>query len=463
LIALNTPESDKAGIVRYMTSSPNIKNSLGYIEEKDPKDLTANEMLSPAELISSFTSQHSDAPRQSMQAVQSKHLMPTKNQNKPLVTSGFHKVMPYLIGRDFAYKAKDNGKVVDINKDTGIMVVYYDRLKEYDLVNLNVIQAKNSGGGFYTTNKKNPLVEKGDTFSKDDILALNNSFFKESSVFKNEIFFGLGTLAKIALTSKWSTFEDGSSVSRSLAKKIGSEVTMYKDVVIGPNSNIEKIVNINDKIKTSDPLIVFDTSFKDESINKVLSKLGAKFDQTIAELSKNVVSSKYSGEIADIKITYNVPFETLSPSLKKLINQYKKKNKEKVNYITKTLKKADKEEIKDFCLNPDIFKEDEMVKSDKVNGKAMEGVLIEFFTKTYQEVNVGDKVTYGVAVKSVIGDIMEDNKCPYSEYNKDENIEALLSPISPLNRMCGDFYLHLYVNKVLLELKRQVKEMIEDL
>jgi hypothetical protein len=91
-------------------------------------------------------------------------------------------------------------------------------------------------------------------------------------------------------------------------------------------------------------------SFQDESINKVLSKLGSTFDQTIHELSKAKITTKFGGEIVDISISYNVPFETLSPSLKKLINKYKKENDEKRSYIKDTLNELSKEDLERLAL-----------------------------------------------------------------------------------------------------------------
>jgi hypothetical protein len=96
--------------------------------------------------------------RQTMMVVQSKHILPVAHSTKPLVTSGLHKTLAHMIGNDFAFKAKHNGTVVDINEEHGLMTVKYDIKKdkdssvtgkesEYDVINLNTTQAKNSGGG----------------------------------------------------------------------------------------------------------------------------------------------------------------------------------------------------------------------------------------------------------------------------------------------------------------------------
>jgi len=459
-IGLNHPDSDKAGVVRYLTANPNIKNSMGFINE-NTKDLNPSDMYTPVELLSSYTGMHSDPPRQTMQAVQTKHLMPTEVQHKPLITTGMHKTLTSIIGDDFADKAKDDGKILDINDELGIMVIQYKNGKK-ELINLGVNEAKNSGGGFYTTNKKETLFQKGKSFKKGDILAINRSFFSESSLFKDEIFFCTGALAKVAVTSSWGTFEDSCVMSQSLSEDLKSTVTINKSVVVGENTNIDHIVKIGEKIKAGNPLMIWESSFEDESINKVLSKLGSDFDQSIKELSKNVVLSKYSGEIVDIKIIYNTDLDKLSPTLKKLISSHKSKNTIKEQYVKKAFKNASKDELEELYRTNGIFKEYEMLQSSKLDNQEIDGVMIEFFIKTSQTVGIGDKVALGVAVKTIVAEVLPDEKSPYSEYrSEDEKIDIIISPMSPLNRMTGDFFLQLFTNKVLLELKKQIKEILD--
>jgi len=61
LIALNHPESAKAGVIKYMTTSPKIINARGMVDlTRKNSEISTVETLSPAELLSPFTSQSSD-------------------------------------------------------------------------------------------------------------------------------------------------------------------------------------------------------------------------------------------------------------------------------------------------------------------------------------------------------------------------------------------------------------------
>jgi len=62
-----TPYSGQAGITRSITYDPNITSVRGYIPETDQNTLCATNILSPTELLSSFTAAGADSPRQAMQ------------------------------------------------------------------------------------------------------------------------------------------------------------------------------------------------------------------------------------------------------------------------------------------------------------------------------------------------------------------------------------------------------------
>jgi len=315
----------------------------------------------------------------------------------------------------------------------------------------------------YISNKKITDLKVGDSFKANQVIASNRDFFEKSSLYKDENFFMAGTLAKVACISTWATFEDGSLISESLADRLVSHVTMYKDVTVGPNTNIVNMKDVGDQVDVGDSLLTFEKSFEDDSINKVLDKLGSDFNQTISDLSKSVVKSKYKGEIVDIDVRYNVPLESLSPSLKKVIKKYNTKNEQKKEYLRKLV--VDKMKIKDpnlleFYTRNNLFKDYEKITTEKIQGKKTDGILIEFYIKTTDRVSIGDKITFSVAVKSIICEIVTNENAPFSEYRPEEKIEAIISPYSPINRMCLDYIDQLLTNKVLVELKNKIKELL---
>jgi len=299
----------------------------------------------------------------------------------------------------------------------------------------------------YSSNRKNIGFKEGEKFKKDDVIAANTSYFHD---FGKDTTYVSGTLAKIAIAMGPYTFEDSSIISETLSKKMASYITMSSQVFLGPNANVEKMVSKGDHIKSGESLIVFENSFDEVEANKLLDTLDSELKQNIGEFSKNVKKSKYTGEVVEIRIFYNVKLPELSESLQKII----KKLESTINKRNKALKKITGENNKYLDTITCSY-----IESNKLLGKDAKGVAIEFFVKYKDELFIGDKISFQTALKSVIGDIVSEDEAPYSEFRKDEEISAIVSSLGVLNRMTEDVVASMYTNKVLIELKNKVKEI----
>jgi len=448
---MNSPDSSKIGTVRQLSFNPKIKNTRGIIDDDiDVNHMNPSDMLTPAELLSPFTSRKADPPRIGMQVTQSKHIMPTKISDKPLFGSGVERALPQMIGSDFVFKSKQDGVVERLDEKNQLMILKYkDGTK--DIVDLSPVQAKNSNGGFYITNKKDPLVSEGDSFNKSDILAKNPQFFQSVKSFGDDCeTYVTGKLTKVAIASGDYTMEDSSMVTTNLSKDMSSKVTMKKTLNLGVNSNIDFMIKNGSKVKTGDPLLKFEQSFDEKEANKLLSSIGSEFDSMIDELSKNVVSSKYTGVISDIVIYYNRDMEDFTESIQKVLKKY-------IRNIERRKKVA--KDISDENL---VFPPTSKVNSDKINGEEVDGIMIEFYITYEDNMGIGDKVVFDTSLKSIIGKTIDSSKAPTTVRNTDEEISAIVSPLSIVSRMTTDVYSKLYLNKVLIELKDEVRKIVEE-
>jgi hypothetical protein len=139
----------------------------------------------------------------------------------------------------------------------------------------------------------------GERFEKGDVIAYNPSFFNGRG---KDVDYMTGSLAKIAIATFDLAFEDANIVTEKLSKKCTADICMCKDVVLGKNAVVSHIMEEGETVKTGDHLIDFTSSFDDPDIEKFLSRMA--FDN-IDELTAEHVSSKYSGEITQVKIYYN--------------------------------------------------------------------------------------------------------------------------------------------------------------
>jgi len=66
-----------------------------------------------------------------------------------------------------------------------------------------------------------------------------------------------------------------------------------------------------------------------------------------------------------------------------------------------------------------------------------------------------------VSLKGIVCEVTPRGQEPFSEYRPDEEVSAFLSPISILARMTGSVMVNMALNKLLIELKHQCKEIYE--
>jgi hypothetical protein len=241
---------------------------------------------------------------------------------------------------------------------------------------------------------------------------------------------------------------------------MATEVVMQKQATLGPNTNVDFMVKIGDKVQTGDELIRFEKSFDEESINQLLFNVGGEFKEEIIMSNKEKIKSKYSGVIEDIKVYCTVELEELSPSLRQIVNQYYNKIKAR----KKLLEKYDNSNSVVKCNM--LFNEPTGKVEANNNGvlrgaKVNDGVLIEFYIKIYDEVGVGDKIVFFSALKSIVGSIIPEGQEAYTLFRPEEGIDAVLSCNSLIARGVTSAPKMLMSNKLLVELSRKLKDIYE--
>ena len=208
-----------------------------------------------------------------------------------------------------------------------------------------------------------------------------------------------------------------------LSDKMTSEIIIPKDVRLGKNANLISIVKPGDKVSVNDPLIVFEQSNKDESINKLLANIGEELKEEVSELNKNIIKSKYTGYIADVKVYSVSPLEELSPSLRKFVDSYWKQIREKKNVLKKyDITKPD--DTGNLYMETD---EPIVPLNGKVKGFNIEdGVLVLIFIAYQNKFGIGDKLVNYSALKGVCTEIWKEGNEPYTESRPNEEISALM-------------------------------------
>ena len=459
IMGLTSPPDGNVGVQRTLTMEPNITSARGYTKvEEDQSKLKDVNLFSPAELLCPLGPTRDDPTRTGHGVKQSRHVIPVKHSSPVLISNGAEEIVRFNLSSDFVINAKQDGKVVEVNEKLGIIVCEY-KDGTHQAIDLNPKTVKNGGGGFYLSNRLITNLKEGDKFKQDELLAWHKDFFTNSKF--NNGKFNMGTMTKVAILSSYNTYEDSTVITEKLSDEMATEMCFNRQVVIGKNANVDFIAKEGDEIDVGDSLVQFDTSFEDNELNMLLNSISEDLKEGVLEGSRNDIRSKIAGKIERIKIYSAVDIGELSPSLQKIVGNYYKN----INAKKKMLEKYDPDSsiIKCGVLFDEPTSKVEPNKFGVIKGqKAEDSVLIEFYIKHEEVLEIGSKVAYFTGLKATIGEIIKEGYEPYSEFRPEEEVSSLIASNSILARMTPSILLTGLGNKCLIELKRSLHQMFEE-
>lgn len=457
VIAVSSSPDAQVGVNRSLTMEPNIKSVRGYIDVKDDKlnEIKDVNLFSPAEMLIPLGATRDDPIRTGHSVKQSRASIPVKGSSPVLISNGSDDLCKYYLSSDFVVMADMDGKVIEYDENTKIMVVEY-KDGSHRAINLDKNIVKNGGGGFELSNVLITNLKVGDKFKKNDTLAWHKDFFK---YFPGQgVRMCVGAMVKVALFSSYNTYEDANFITEKVADMCQTEMCFRISVAIGKNSNIYRMVNVGDEVEVGDSLIDFDESFEESDINKLLANLGdnEELKEAVRENTKNSKKSKYSGKIEEIKIYAACELEDMSPSLRKVVSTYYKKIEAK----KAQLEKYDNSNsiVKCGLMMTESSGKTEPDRYGNIRGTRVDdGVLIEFYVKHGELLEVGSKVANFSPLKDIVSEIVPGGYEPFSEFRPDEEVSTTISPSSILNRMVSSILPTIFGNKCIVELKRSLE------
>ena len=452
-LALSTGFAANVGINRQTTIDMDVDTKRGYIKNSGVDDASITKSFSMTEAVTPFGTTRDDPFRSAMTFIQtSKHGMRTAKSMPLLITNGADEAMPYISSDTFAYKAKENGKVAEITDK--YMVVTYDKPVTIDgkpylseAIDLREVVKKNSDGGFYITIKLDTDLKVDKKFKKGEIIAYDRSSYSNKNGEDNNLAYNLGVLAKVAIMNTDEGFEDSTSVSSWLSEAMATDVVVQDEKDISKNTNIYSMVKVGQKVQEGDPLIIFQNSYDEKDANMLLKNITDT--DFVSDLGRIRLKSHYTGIIQDIKIYRTCELNEMSDSLKKIVNDYEKDIRARKRMYEKYKMPGAN------LLDPDY-----KMPATGIMKNNPDGVKIVFYIKYNDKLSVGDKTVAQSANKGVVKNIFPEGMEPFSEYRPNEKIHALYAARSFNARMVTSVWTSGAINKCMIELDRQVKEIM---
>lgn len=450
ILAMSTGFAGTVGENRQATVNMNIEGKRGYIKDNSDNFDNMNDLNSMciSECLTPMSTTHDDPFREAMSYTQrTKHDMRVAGGDPLLITNGMDDALSRFTPDVFSVNAKSRGKVVEMD-DEHITVQYSDGTVDY--VDLTNKVYKNSDGGFYTAIKLIPMkgIHLNGYVDEGEVIAYDPLSYTPDIGYDDNATYNQGTLAKIAIMTTDMGFEDSCVTSRYLSNALSSNVVTQRSISLSKNTNVYNLVKVGQKIEEGDSLVVIQNSFEDDDVNILLKNL-VDDEETVTSLGRIPIKSDHTGIVEDIKIYRTCELDGMSESLRKIVTDYEKEK----TRIRKKIEKYSPDKAKEYVNN---YKLEQTGRLKNVE----DGVLIEIYVSYKDDFSVGDKLIVLGAQKGVAKEVFEPGMEPVSSYRPNEPIDCVVSMRSFDARMITAPLLYCMMYKGLVELDRQVKDIM---
>ena len=448
VLGMSTGFAGTVGETRQATVNANIQGKRGYIKDTSNGKVEMNDVntMCISECLTPMCTTHDDPFREAMSYIQrTKHDMRVAGGDPLLITNGMDDALTEFTPDVFSFNAKKNGKIIE-KDESHIIIKYVDGT--IDFIDLNNKVYKNSDGGFYTSVKLKPVDNLGTTVKEGQLIAYDPLSYTTNIGYDKNATYNQGSIVKIAIITSDKGFEDSCVVDRYVSNALSSNVITQVPVSLPKNTNVYNLVKKGQVIQEGDPLMVIQNAFDDNDVNVLLKNL-TDDEEEVTSLGRIPIKSKNTGIIEDIKIYRTVEIEELSSSLQKIVSDYEREQSK----VRKTIEKYDKDKAKEYT-------NDYKLSSTGKLKNIEEGVLIEIYVNYKDDFSVGDKLIILGAQKGVAKEVFEPGSEPRSEYRPDEPIDVVASMVSFDKRMVTAPLQYTLAYKGLVELDRQVKDIM---
>jgi len=410
IIAISSVDNGGVGIVKQITTNPNIMSTRGYLKTCKNSDeankMGLGQMASPEEADAPFANYHDDPKRIGFVSGQTKHIIKVRGATSPVIGSGIEKTSAFMVGNSYVPKAKKDGVVESIDMAKNIAILRHDDGTK-TILEFGKKLIRNSAIFFQHELVLN--VKLNQKFKVGDILAYEAEFYKKD-VFGN-VRGSQSVLAKLALHEKSSTEEDSSVITSRFGEKLTTTVVLRKQISLSKDANLISYKNLGDHVLKGDSLIIFEDS-GDDATNELMNSLGDVSEEILA-MAKQSPKANATGEIVDIKVYFTRPLEEYSDSLFKFIDNWSKAIKAKLKFT-----KANGVESKNHEMMINPTKPIQAGRDARINGAIISGdggVLIEYYIAHETGMGVGDKMTFSAQIKSVVAQVIPEGNEPVTE------------------------------------------------
>lgn len=307
VVSESTVDSGDVGIIAYMTPDANFTSMRGLTRLFDPTKDGKSKLLSTSALLGVGMA-HDDMKRIGFASIQQQQGLYADGYDLSPVRTGYEQVVGQRTSSIFATAAERDGQVVALDKN-GITIQYEDG--EVDAFQLGTIHG--SAAGVVYPHELVTKWKKGDKFKRGDTITYNRKYFKEDRYNPDQVSLMPGVIGVVTFNDNLDTLEDGSVVSESIAKKLNTQTTDVKNVIVRFDQYVSELVKVGDHLDLSSILCI---------IEDPETAAGSLFDdasiETLKRLSSATPTAKVVGTVSKIECFYHGDIDDMSDNLRAL-------------------------------------------------------------------------------------------------------------------------------------------------
>lgn len=304
----NTADSGKVAINASRVHNPLMKNLRGRSEPFDKNIHDETNLFTTAALYMPGVDRD-ELKRLNFVDTQGDSVYPTKGQMPMPLHTPMEYEYPYLVDKEFAAMAKEDGKVLSVT-ELGIKVLY--KSGEEDDIVLGRIFGRVAGT--VVPHEIITDLKPGNRFKHGDALAWNTSFFARDIIQPNKLAMLSAHLIPTLFAETVDTFEDSTTFWDGLGKNYLSDVTKERYYHLPFDTEIQDMLKVGAEVEERDVAFV-----------KIPPHLqGGETDSgviaSLKELNKDAPKIDAAGVVEKIEVFYFGQKDEMHASLRTLAN-----------------------------------------------------------------------------------------------------------------------------------------------
>lgn len=406
VISESTVDSSDVGVNIYTSANPNFTTVRGISRRFNKNKDGMSSLISTSTLLAPC-SVNDDMRRASFVSIQNKHVVDCTGYHQMPLRTGYEQVIAHRTSDLFAYTARKKGTVVSVSKE-GIIIEYEDgERKGFELG-----RRYGHAAGLIIPHEVVSDLKAGDEFNEGDIICYNPGFFERDMLNPKQVVFKSGMLVNTVLMENPITLEDSCAISRELSEKLDAGITKIRTIVLDFRQNIHRLVQAGQPIEADDILCIIE-----DPVGGVNTPLDDEALDVLRTLSAQTPLAKMKGVVERVEVYYHGDLEDMSDSLRALCIE------------------SDKQLAKRFKSSGQKVYTGSVDDSFRVDGEPLmlDTLAIQIYISTRAKAGVGDKAVFANQLKTVIGEVMDNEVRTESG----KVIDAIFGKLSVDNRIVG--------------------------